>query len=215
MTEPLAAARLSAQDPLQHFHAIAQLHVEAIHHGALPFFGESFLAHLYRQLARTPRAGVWGVMHAGEVVGFLAGCADVRACYRSVLLRGGFPLALRAASLLYSRTLWRKLPALVRYPLQQARSETAAAQSATAAELLAIAVKADWRGRGIGATLVRAFESSLQEWHVSRYQVATNSAEPGSNAFYRRSGFVATDTVRHHDLVLQRYCKGIGEILCS
>lgn len=212
MTAAVQVVRLGRTEPDCVFRAIGQIHADTIHDGALSLLGQGFLARLYRAVARAPRAGVWGAMEDGEVVGFLAGCADVRACYRSVVARAGFPLAWRAVPALRSPRVWRKVVAVCLYPYSGHGSPNDSPDrvSAGRSEILAIAVRADWGRKGIGGTLIRAFEESLVHWGVAgRYRVTTNLAETDANRFYQRAGFAPARRFRHHDLVLQEYVKQV------
>jgi GNAT superfamily N-acetyltransferase len=201
--------RLGAEHPPDYYHQIADLHVMTIHHGVLPSFGKRFLARLYQELATAPRAGVWGVVDNDRVLGFIAGCADVRAAYVSVLLRSGVRLAPLAIRAVLTAGFWRAVAAMFAYPFRNRAPEGARDTSAaTHAELLAIAVAEGAQGRGMGTMLVGALECELRGWGVRDvYRVATNVQESASNAFYKKLGFTPCGTVKHHRLTLQMYEK--------
>jgi ribosomal protein S18 acetylase RimI-like enzyme len=199
--------RIGSQDAKSRFEEVTRLHIASIHLGVLPLLGEPFLTRLYTELARAPRTGLWGVIEAGKVVGFLCGCADVRATYRAVLSRGGIALLLLASRSFVNRQVCRKLFSVVSYAWQPKRHSV---DDLAEAELLAIAVDESCRGRGIGKSLVQIFEESLSAWDARGcYRVATNIDEPSSNKFYQRLGFVRGGIIPHHDLVLQMYQKPI------
>lgn len=203
--------RLSAGDPLERFMEIAHLHSAEIHHGILPRLGMRFLGTLYQVLARAPRTGVWVALDRERVVGFLAGCADVRLTYRWVLGRPTIWIRLATAA----RAVWllgvgRLLSPLtyVREQVGRDDADAGARGPACTAELLSIAVRPEARGGGVATELVAVFEDQLRDWSVSDgYRVSTNAADPHSNQFYRTLGFSPKETVRHHDLVLQVYEK--------
>ena len=76
------------------------------------------------------------------------------------------------------------------------------------AELLAMAVHEQARGKGIGRDLVDALERDFVEWGLEgEYCVVTFTGDPGSNAFYRRIGFEPTRAFRHHENLMQEYRK--------
>lgn len=202
--------RASALADRRAYDQAADLHIASIHHGLLPDLGRRFLSRLYVEIDRTPRAGVWVATRSDRVVGFLAGCADTSACYRSVLARAGLPLAWLAGSAVLAPSVLGRLPTLVSYPFKSVggRSE---AEDEPAAELLAIAVDEAARGHGLGSSMIASFERALQSWGVGgRYQVATNADDLDSNRFYERVGFSPTGRRRHNALTLQVYSKLVG-----
>jgi len=205
--------RFSAEHPRDYFEQVAELNMTTIHHGVLPSFGKPFLTQLYYELARSPRGGVWGVVENGRVLGFVAGCADVRATYVNVLSRAGIRLTRHAVHAALSARFWRAVAPIVAYPFRASAPVGANASSpAGRAELLAIAVAAGAQGRGIGTTLIRALERELLAWGVNApYRVATNVQDAASNAFYKTLGFTPCGVMKHHRLTLQVYEKLITE----
>jgi GNAT superfamily N-acetyltransferase len=206
--------RLGAEHQLEHFLAIAHLHSDQIHHGFLPRLGIRFLGALYQVLAQAPQTGVWAAFERGRIVGFLAGCADVRRTYHWVLTRPAMWTRLVVAAPAVWRLGMRRLLSPFTYVRERNTrddGEARAMGSVCAAELLAIAVQPEARGRGVATGLVAAFETELRSWSVSDcYRVSTNVTDPASNEFYRVLGFSPKGTVRHHDLVLQIYEKHPG-----
>jgi GNAT superfamily N-acetyltransferase len=173
---------------------------------------------MYYEMSRAPRTGVWAAREDGNVLGFIAGCADVGQTYRAMLLRRGPVFALLALRGIFSATVLRKLPSMFLYPFRVGkRSEqtdaTKSNEPPTHAELLAIAVDQKAHRRGLGRGLVEAFEQGLRDWNVrGAYQVTTNVQETASNQFYRKLGFAPYGTIRHHDLTLQRYTKQVPTV---
>jgi GNAT superfamily N-acetyltransferase len=202
----LDVVRLAAKD-LSLAAAASRLHTSEIHHGLLPLLGDRFLTRLYLAITEAPRAGVWAVVEGGRLVGFIAGCADVGAMYKWLLLHRIPRLALAAGLSLMRASVLKKIPSVLLYPFTRKKTE---ATPGPAAELLAIAVGRDQQGKGTGKRLLAAFEDALRGWGVAEYRVQTNVVEEQSNAFYRRAGFAPTGTRAHHALVLQIYSKTLG-----
>jgi GNAT superfamily N-acetyltransferase len=145
------------------------------------------------------------------VLGFLAGCADTRRCYLSMLRRAALPLSWLAGRSLLTVSVLRKLPAVAWHPFRAGRrGASEETPGETGAELLAIAVHAGSRGQNIGRLLVQEFEQGLLAWGVrGSYTVSTNVEEVVSNGFYERVGFLPAAQVRHHALTLQVYRKQV------
>jgi ribosomal protein S18 acetylase RimI-like enzyme len=205
--------RLTWEDGAEPFRQLTALHIAEIHHGALPLLGPRFMTRLYRELARTPGCFVWAALDGIQVGAFLIGCTNLRASFRKVLLRAGLILALIALPRLLSWGLLRMLPALFLYPFRQPRTESTvqAAETHETAELLAIAVAPTCRGQGLGRALVLCLEEALRaHGAIPSYRVSTNTADPASNAFYRRLGFEPIGIAPHHNLYLQHYRKSLA-----
>lgn len=203
--------RLAKAHPGKWFGDVAEIHIAEVHHGCLPALGVKSLAMLYQELAAAPSSGLWVAVEGGQVVGFLSGCASTRRAYQAVLARIGVPLLLASVRSMAGHGLLRNLWAVMRYPFRApkpAGGVCAAVPKEPGPELLAIAVRNEWQGHGIGSLLIQAFEAALPGWGCGgRYCVSTNAAEAGSNGFYRKQGFVPCGTMRYHRLTLQVYRK--------
>jgi ribosomal protein S18 acetylase RimI-like enzyme len=201
---------------MERFQEVARLHSHQIHHGILPLFGARFLSRLYYRLASSSRAAVWVVIEDEKVVGFLAGCADIRQSYRSVFARSGLQLSWLALRSVFKPSVFRRLPSVFVYPFQLGKKQTTEESSASPvrrAELLSIAIDDGCHGRGFGRQLILEFEKELLRWGINEpYWVTTNCDDMNSNAFYRALGFEARGTFKHHSLILQRYCKDVYSI---
>lgn len=193
-----------------HYMMVADLHIQEIHHGALPLLGRGFLARLYRALAEASGGGVWFAVHDNTVVGFIAGAADTKRVFGAMFWGDGLSLLVRAAGHAICRPrVAVELLQIVRHLL--CRRSPGSARRNTNAELLAIAVSARFHHRGIGKRLLALLERSLQDAGVSEYVVSTNQQELVSNAFYRSTGFEPVNTHRLHRLTIQEYSKRIAQ----
>jgi len=191
----------------------ARLHMENIHHGLLPVFGDKFLSRLYCELDRSPGAGVWGAIRDDNVVGFIAGSVDVKKSYLRVLCRKWMPLLFSAGRSVLSFSVLCRIVAVLRHPfhVNQQDIEIERKRPKTKSEILAIAVDENYRHMGIAKRLVSVFEQNLMKWGCNGfYTVSTNMAEKDSNAFYRNAGFEILHSIKHNDLTLQVYQKKIS-----
>jgi len=182
------------------FRAVGRLHVDALPLGFLSTLGTGFLTALYQGIACEPGSGVWVAEHAGRVVGFLAGTRDIRTCYRRVLRRRAPALAFAMLPHLVRPSIWRRAFETLRYP-----RESAEAAPRPAAELLAIAVDAAVRGRGIGRRLIEQLDEACRGWGVAEYCVPTHAVDPDSNAFYRAVGLRLARAFVHHGRPMHEY----------
>ena len=123
----------------------------------------------------------------GNVIGYLAGCADPRRHQRWFRQKQARSLVLRAV---FSRQIvapgfWKLgLAALgPSWGLRRSLRKIAAAYPA----FLHVNLDADWQGQGIGRRLLDHFAAQLRERHVPGVHVTT--ATVAGRAFFARNGF--------------------------
>jgi ribosomal protein S18 acetylase RimI-like enzyme len=160
--------------------AVASLHAGQITEGFLSFLGPGFLARLYRRIVRSPDSFLLVAESEGQVVGFIAGTADVGALYRTFLWRDGPGAALGAAGRLLRS--WRRV-------IETLRHGSGDVGRGDGVELLAIAVDPGCQGRGIGGELVAAFLGRVGTGPEAEAYVVVASDNAGAIALYQRAGF--------------------------
>jgi len=172
--------------------AAAALHAEAIDGGFLSSLGPAFLARLYRRAARTPGSFVLVARDdAGAVAGFVAGTDDTAALYRAFLLHDGVGAAVAGAPHLARR--WRSVLETLAY----GRGAPGGAEGVRA-ELLAMAVREDRRGRGVGRALVEAFLAELARSGVAEARVVAGDSHGAARGLYESCGFRPVGRVELH-----------------
>lgn len=159
--------------------AVARLHASEIGEGFLSSLGPAFLARLYRRIVRHPASLLVVADDGGAVVGFAAATERTGALYRSFLARDGLAAAAVAAPRLVGSG--RRLLETLRYPGH--------AGSGGDAELLAVAVAAHARGRGLGRALVEGAVAQLVGRGSGSVRVVTASDNGPALALYAACGF--------------------------
>lgn len=167
--------------------AVASLHAGQISEGFLAILGSQFLRRLYRRIARTPGCFLLVIEDDGKAVGFLAGSTNVRALYRSFLLRDGAATALACGGRLLRS--WRRV-------METLRHGTGGAVSG--AELLAIAVDPTAQGRGAGTLLVEGFLSEIGRRGQRAAYVVVAEHNKTAVALYQRHGFHMVERFELH-----------------
>ena len=123
--------------------------------------------------------------------GFVAATADTSAFYRFFLRRHGLFAALLAA-----------LPRLVRPSVLRRAVETlrygGGEAGAVPAELLAVAVSAELRGRGVGGRLLAEMESCYRRRRLPSVRVVVGADNTASLALFRSAGFVDAGEMAVH-----------------
>jgi ribosomal protein S18 acetylase RimI-like enzyme len=163
----------------------AALHAGQIGEGFLPTLGPAFLRRLYRRIVLWPGSFL---LVADGGVGMAAATEDVSALYRAFLVRDGIAAGIAAGPRL-ARS-WRKVVETLRYP--------SAERDLPPAELLAVAVAPDARGRGLGRSLVTAVNEELTQRGVTSARVVTAAGNAAALALYRSAGYTPVATVQVH-----------------
>ncbi len=165
----------------------ARLHAEQIEEGFLSTLGPRFLTLLYRRVVRWPGSLLVVAENDGVVVGQAAATEDVGGLYRQFMLKDGLVAGLVALPQLARR--WRSALETLRYPSHD---------GLPAAELLAVAVCSEVRGRGIGRALVLAANEELARRGVTDARVVVAEGNAPARALYRSAGFRPATSIRVH-----------------
>jgi hypothetical protein len=207
--------------------AVGRLHKEGIRTGFLSRLGVRFLKELYKGIGSSPFSKIFVATDREQktVNGFAACSLDTTALYRHILLRRGVLFCLVLLPRIFFPDNLKFILQTLFYPLKSGvrrKSGTGVAGNevqnpdgpaghiAALPELLSIAVAGPSRGKGIGRQLLAAMESYLKENGAVSYKVLTDSADDGSNAFYRKCGFVFRRSIVHHGNSLNEYIKEVG-----
>jgi ribosomal protein S18 acetylase RimI-like enzyme len=185
------------------FRTVARLHAESITEGFLSTLGLPFLSALYRGINAAPNSGVLVARCAGQVLGF----ADLGACYRWVLTRRFLPLACSLLPRLLCLSVHRKIIETLLYPARSEREALNAACHRPPAELLAISVSDQARGRGIGRKLLAEVDRCFKTLRVSNYCVVTHATDQRSNGFYEGCGFRQVRSFTNHGKPMHEYIR--------
>jgi GNAT superfamily N-acetyltransferase len=183
-------------------HATAAAHARGLSHDFVTRFGEGFLAAYHRAFAASPHGAVIVAddRRTGRAVGALLGTFDTPAHYGFLVRRHGAGLAVLAASRAlrdpslavdlarsragrYARGIGR---AIFQGHSKTPKKRGEADQSGFLAHLV---VEREYRGRGVGASLVAAYETQARNIGLRRLELATLPDERGAGPFYERLGW--------------------------
>lgn len=165
---------------------MAAMHQRSITTGFLSSLGIRFLRLLYRALV-ADRDGVSLIAQDDSgPVGFVAGTRSTAAFYRRFVVRYGWRAGVVVLPHLVRPGVIRRLWESFRY---------GTGDEVSGAELLAMAVAADRRGRGIGVALGREL---LQRLATPTVRVVVGSDNRAAITAYERMGFVAHSRIEVH-----------------
>ena len=167
--------------------AAADLHAEQISEGFLALLGPRFLRLLYRRIVRAPGSFLLVAEDGTRVLGVLAGSVDVTGLYRAFLWRDGAAVAVVAGGRLIRS--WRRVLETLRH---------GGGDTATGAELLAVAVDPAARGRGVGSLLVRGFLTEIERRGHRAAHVVVAAHNHTAVALYHRAGFHEAERFEFH-----------------
>lgn len=194
----------------------AWLHTRELPHEFLTRFGPGFLARYYRAFVESPYATALTVpgAAANRLDGVLLATFDTPAHYALLVRRHGLALAghaalqalrrpvfardlLRTRLLRYARGIGRGLGrGLGRGTVRSAGSEEGTDASPERVGFMTyVAVAADRRGRGIGGSLLGAYEEQAREAGLERLDLVTFPDERGAGPFYSRTGWTFSEEI--------------------
>ena len=168
--------------------AAARLHATGIQEGFLSSLGPRFLTLLYRRMVRDGRSFLLVAEEDGVVVGYAGATENLSHLYRQFLRHEGVVAALVAAPRLFRA--WRPALETLRYP--------SGGQDLPDAELLAIAVSPECRGRGVGRALVTAVNEELTRRGVTNARVVVAATNAAALQLYKASGFRPSTSIEVH-----------------
>ncbi|WBB96882.1 GNAT family N-acetyltransferase [Solwaraspora sp. WMMA2080] len=192
----------------------ARTHVEFLPVGLFPSLGAGFVRRWHRTYLDS-RHGVGYVVTdpttpGDDVVGFLLGTTD-QAAHMAALFADRRTLASLAAAgagaMARRPTLARQLPSrAVPWARQIAQRRSGQpppsdgpADNPQVAVMIALAVRPQWRGSGIGAELVRRFVEDARRAGAVEAELVTPVGPAGATGFYERLGWELGPCWHTHD----------------
>ena len=168
---------------------VVAIHVRSFRGFFLTFLGPSFLKLFYSEVFASAEGILLVAESDSRVVGFVAGVTQQSGFYRRLLKRRKWTFARASLGALL------KKPSIAGRLFRALRKHNETTESPAAACLMSIAVTPGTEGRGLGATLVRAFCDDLRERSVSDVCLTTDrDGNDAVNAFYARMGFTLVRT---------------------
>ena len=158
---------------------IATIHKEEISQGFLSSLPLSFLTRLYEEIIQS---GVCVVAEQqGRVIGFAAGTTNLSALFHSFFLHAFFPAVFILLPQIFS---FRKVKGILEAFLYPSRNS-----DLPQAELLMIAVRREFQGRGIARSILEAFIVQMKKRGVKKFRVMVGKDLRVAVRLYESLGF--------------------------
>lgn len=182
---------------------VARCHQEGIPNGVLSELGTRFMTHLYTAIAQSEHGFVVvAVAPSDDVVGFVCGTTNLKAIFRSVVIRHGWPLLGVLLRHVLSWRMVRRVAEVVFYPSKLDKE-------LPQAELLSIVVDGAMRGCGVADELMEAFLVELRRRGYRKTKVVVGAHLGRAIAYYTRHGFQLAQTITSHGHPTNVYVKDI------
>jgi len=181
---------------------IVKIHHESLaHRSFITNFGEDFLFLLYSCIMEK-RSGFLVCAYEGDnITGFILACVDASRLFSLIFERFFSFLFIIIKGVIKSPRLMVKVLQTLLY-----KNEAALAPKP---ELLVIAVKENYRSKGIGRDLVAAMENEFKKIGTSAYKVTVHKEMTGANNFYLNNGMRLLKTFYLYGIPWNVYVKNV------
>ena len=180
----------------------AQLHYESLSYRSfITSFGENFLYQLYKGILQTHIGFFACAIQDNQLKGFILGCFNSSKLILVVVKRLYIFFPLIISRIIKNPALMIKLYETLRY--------TNRSDERIRSELLVIAVKENYRSRGIGTFLLKLLEDEFKKYEIVIYKVTVHKDMHRSNDFYVKTGMKFLKTFYLSNLHWNVYVKNI------
>jgi len=171
---------------------LAEIHVKFLPESFLCTLGEKFLALLYKAMIGSENGIVIIVEDDERVAGFISGTTDMRKLNAFFRRKNFFKAFFLLFPRMFRPSVCRKIIEDVFYSIRKP------AASLPDAELLSIAVKKDYRGKGVGAKLFAALVCEMREKKINNFKILVGENLKDAQKFYERMGCEAAGKEELH-----------------
>lgn len=174
--------------------AMAKIHKAEIGKGFLSSLPNAFLENFYIALVESRSSFCIVVKENNQVVGFVSGVIDLNKFYRYFLAHYFF----QSFFILLPKILssFKKIVETLLYPKKE--------ESLPKAELLVIAIKQEFWGKGLGKSLLEVFLAEMKKRNVEIFKVVVGEQLIPAIKFYEKNGFRFLKSISIHGNALSR-----------
>jgi len=176
---------------------IAKIHKAEINKGFLSSLPITFLKIFYVALIKSPFSFCVVAKENNEVEGFASGVTDLNKFYQYFLTHYFF----QSLVILLPKTFssLKKIIETLLYPKKE--------ESLPKTELLVIAIKKEFQGKGLGKLLLDAFLIQMKQRNINMFKVVVGQELPNAIKFYEKNNFTFIKNMTIHGNTVSRvYC---------
>lgn len=181
------------------FVRLAELHISEINRGFISSLGQPTVYRMYRGIAASRHAFIFGVYDDSGIVGFICGAVSTSCVYRDVLCRQGFAMAVRLIPKAFAIRNVLRIVETLAYPFRHKPSLL------PKAEIMNFCVRSTEQRKGIGRALFRRLVEEFEDRGVTHIRIVTGAQQVSAQGFYERLG-----ALRHSEIVVHGDTKSIA-----
>jgi len=169
---------------------IAEIHRQEIKKGFLRSLKKSFLTKLYSAIIESEFSFCIVAESDALIIGFIAGATNITKFYQYFLKKYFFQATLTLLPHIFNLRTLRKIFETLFYPKKE--------KELPKAELLTIAVKKKFQGKGAASQMFEKFVLEMKERGVNTFKVVVGKELLPAIKFYERVGFQFLKEIKIH-----------------
>ncbi|OGZ69856.1 MAG: hypothetical protein A3D44_03080 [Candidatus Staskawiczbacteria bacterium RIFCSPHIGHO2_02_FULL_42_22] len=161
--------------------AMAQIHKTEINKGFLSSLNISFLKNLYEAIILSSASFCVVAKEGDQVTGFISGVTSIKKLYRYFFAHYFLSSSTVLFKKLFSLSFIKKVFETLLYSSKE--------QSLPSAELLTMAVKQQFQGKGIASQMLFTFLAEMKKRNIQQFKVLVGEELAPAIHFYEKNGF--------------------------
>lgn len=160
---------------------VAEIHKNEISTSFLTRLGKGFLLEFYKAVIKSDFSFCLVAEEGTEAAGFIAGATDIKKFYSYFIRKHFLAVFFAVLPKIFSPGIVKKVLENIFYSKKE--------NDLFSAELLAIALKKIFQGKGIGSQLLTGFNSEMKNRGVAVFKVLVGKELEKSINFYKKNNF--------------------------
>lgn len=172
-----------------HLPAVVKMHRDNTKTGLTAWLGQTFCEHLYWGIRSTPYSFL--LVYEDEQhqpLGFICCATNISKMYRRIIVQHFFPMTLSAIGKFLRPSVFKKALTAVKRP-KTFKAGNYSKWELPDAELIAMGVRPDCQGKGIGTKLIQAAFDRFRNLEHDKVRAWTREDNDQATAFYQKHGF--------------------------